>query len=565
MKDSPQNLLIQETQLETPPLTCEKIDALNEMARNLRNSLPEDSLRLSQKAYDFSQSGEFAHQPYREGMATALANIGLIDTHAGRLDQALEKNFHALSLLDGLPLSLTWVSVWYNLCWVYIHIGDFPEAIKYALKMLQLTRDLGAPDREAKALDNLGSIFSSSGDLPQSVAYHEEAQKIFQAIGEQEGEAFNLNNLSWALTEMGEYHKALAASMRSLELAQQLHITFLQFISTIAVCDIFIQLGDYDKAGDYLEQARQISLLNDNQLNRLTILNSMARLAQAQKNFEDQEKYLIEALSIAEQCDYKQDQLNCHHLLSEMYEMKDMPHLALAHFKKFFKVKEILNGTDTVRRVATLRASYQIELHKREAEIYLTKNMELQHEIDERKRAEALLEHLAIYDPLTNLINRRHFTVLALQELERANHHHTPLAVLLLDVDYFKVVNDTYGHLIGDQVLTQLGKILPSILRKADVAARWGGEEFVLLLSDTTCESAITVAERLRRLIQEARINTRSGDLGVTVSIGISLYTGAFSQPPDEELEKLLHEADLALYRAKREGRNRTILFTADR
>lgn len=176
---------------------------------------------------------------------------------------------------------------------------------------------------------------------------------------------------------------------------------------------------------------------------------------------------------------------------------------------------------------------------------------------NERGRSEQLatdLEMLATIDGMTSLINRRHFDVLARAEWARFQRYGRPLSLLILDIDNFKSINDRFGHDAGDLVLKAVAYICKTTKRQTDVAARIGGEEFVLLLPETDEAAAEIAAERLRKAIQ---VHTRAlpgGNLEVTVSIGVVGASLAMSG-----FEVMLKHADEALYEAKHTGRNRVV------
>ncbi|MBS1187000.1 MAG: putative Diguanylate cyclase [Burkholderiaceae bacterium] len=178
--------------------------------------------------------------------------------------------------------------------------------------------------------------------------------------------------------------------------------------------------------------------------------------------------------------------------------------------------------------------------------------MEINNDITERKRLEHELERQAHTDYLTGATNRRHFMEIAELELARAVRYGNLLTILMLDIDYFKQVNDTYGHRMGDAVLVQLTEICRQILRKVDIFARYGGEEFVILLPQTGMAAAMKTAERLRVAVESARIPMERGlPLHFTVSVGV-----ASLERKDDNLDVLLSQADRALYAAKHAGRN---------
>jgi len=173
-------------------------------------------------------------------------------------------------------------------------------------------------------------------------------------------------------------------------------------------------------------------------------------------------------------------------------------------------------------------------------------------DITDRKQLQAELERQARVDTLTGLANRRHFTEQAERELSRALRHGTPLSALILDVDHFKAVNDTYGHKAGDLVLRKLSETCRATLRDVDVIGRLGGEEFGILLPMTGSREALETAQRLREVLAHTAVLLEQGvALNFTVSIGVA-------QINDKEtnLDTLFHQADLALYDAKRRGRN---------
>jgi diguanylate cyclase (GGDEF)-like protein len=163
------------------------------------------------------------------------------------------------------------------------------------------------------------------------------------------------------------------------------------------------------------------------------------------------------------------------------------------------------------------------------------------------------LERQAKTDPLTGISNRRHFFELAEREMSRSRRSDKPLALMMLDIDRFKHINDTYGHDMGDEVLKALCATSLGMIRNIDIFARLGGEEFAIMLPETTKAQAQTVAERLREKLSETYVLLPKGDrMTFTVSIGVSSITAR-----TDNIESLLKLADIALYKAKRTGRNR--------
>ena len=169
----------------------------------------------------------------------------------------------------------------------------------------------------------------------------------------------------------------------------------------------------------------------------------------------------------------------------------------------------------------------------------------------ENARLFAELQHLALTDGLTKLYTRRHFFELAFEEFYRARRYGHSLSVLMLDLDHFKKINDTYGHIAGDTVLEKTADICKTVLRTQDIIGRYGGEEFVVLLVETDLLCAKTVAERLRQTLRELPIQTTKGDIHLTISGGV-----AGDNVEELNLIEMIELADQALYAAKEVGRN---------
>ncbi|TVZ37954.1 diguanylate cyclase (GGDEF)-like protein [Alteromonadaceae bacterium 2753L.S.0a.02] len=169
-------------------------------------------------------------------------------------------------------------------------------------------------------------------------------------------------------------------------------------------------------------------------------------------------------------------------------------------------------------------------------------------------RANEELERLATQDTLTDVYNRRHFFTLAEAEFSKARRHGRELSVLMLDVDLFKAINDTYGHAAGDQALRTLTECCRQVVRDSDVLGRLGGEEFALCCPDADLDGAFALAERIRTKCEEAQIQSEDAIFGITLSIGVTQMND-----DDKHFDTLLQRADTLLYQAKAMGRNRSV------
>lgn len=177
----------------------------------------------------------------------------------------------------------------------------------------------------------------------------------------------------------------------------------------------------------------------------------------------------------------------------------------------------------------------------------------LSQELEHSKVLQKELEAIAVTDQLTNLFNRRYFYEALNRACKRQQRNNSGLFILLLDIDHFKSINDNLGHAAGDAALRELANLLIKTVRETDVVARWGGEEFIILVEDSTLDQAIVFAERVRAGIDSYPFTINHP---VSVSIGIARY-----YPQLSECETTISRADLALYEAKRSGRNQVKVF----
>jgi len=168
------------------------------------------------------------------------------------------------------------------------------------------------------------------------------------------------------------------------------------------------------------------------------------------------------------------------------------------------------------------------------------------------KRMEEELRRLATIDSLTGVNNRRNYLELTQMEIRRAQRYRNQLSLIMLDIDHFKKINDTYGHSAGDLVLTELGSICRQEMRESDIIGRLGGEEFAITLTQSGQEEALALAERLRAVVSQRSVKIEEGEFRFTASFGV-----AWMSPGEEDLKPLLDRADRALYEAKKSGRNR--------
>jgi diguanylate cyclase (GGDEF)-like protein len=215
---------------------------------------------------------------------------------------------------------------------------------------------------------------------------------------------------------------------------------------------------------------------------------------------------------------------------------------------------EVVQLTHALRSL--LRRIGFAEERTKEAELRATENAS-QYKDDLVK-----LRQLADTDFMTGLMNRRAFLAVADDAIAFCRRYQRSMATLMIDIDHFKKINDTYGHAAGDDVIKAVAGIIGKCIRTTDKAARFGGEEFVVLLREIDQETALLLADRIRRTIEQSTISHETASISVTVSIGVAIFADR-----DHDVQDMIERADQGLYVAKKSGRNRTFLMpvNADR
>ncbi len=217
----------------------------------------------------------------------------------------------------------------------------------------------------------------------------------------------------------------------------------------------------------------------------------------------------------------------------------------MAGLRQSGQQEEMIHETQLGEATYELHVSYVRDVNL--IRLYVT-------DITQRKRYEREIHLLATTDSLTGLLNRREFTRILEGEMDRAKRYGTPLSLAMYDLDYFKRVNDTFGHDTGDYVLQTVTDLVRQNIRAVDVAARWGGEEFMVLMPQSDLAAAQSVAEKLRQTIAQYRFDKAGA---ITVSFGVTEFA------PQDDSNSLLKRVDDALYQAKEHGRNRTEILIA--
>ncbi len=533
------------------------IDALNATAWNTRLSQPAQARQLFVEAARRSRSGGFAVHAYAEGLAFSVAGQSLMALVEGRHDESAGLALEALALVADRPHCEAEVCARTVLAWIDIYLGENAKALEAALEVLRVAKELGLAYWEARANILVGTVYRNMGAGAQALEAQTRALQLCRQQPMADNEIMVLHHISDTLLFLGDAQGSLERAFESLASARKLGYGIAEFMASITAVETLVALGEPERAVPFLPHIRRLIPPDDRSVFRVNYHQVAGKVAVVRGDYPQAEREFNQGLDFATQLKATGEMCGCHQLLADMYETMGDLRNALDHFKRFYELQQVVNGEKTRQRAAVLTTLHQVAAAQRDAELYRAHNAALKQEIEERKKLELRLAELAHLDPLTQLLNRSYFLELAQREVARVGRTGSALSILFLDVDFFKQINDRFGHLVGDQVLVSIARVLRGAVREIDVVARFGGEEFAVALPDTALPQARDVAERIRTLLQERPLSTDQGDVPTTISIGVACLTSGASAGSDA-LRGVIQSADEALYRAKRAGRNRT-------
>ncbi len=457
-----------------------------------------------------------------------------------------------------------------NIAALQIELGDCATGLEGLLRCLSLDESQGNTLNVVHDLHNIAEAYLLLGQPDEAVRYARHGFDLCGRVGESfarhELGCLLLSTLATAYQKQGRLDDALCSLEIARTLAGKTGVPWrvAQILGDLG--NLFLLQGRFEEAQEALEQSLSLNRSRSHRFIYARALLSLGML-QANPDFGDRcevsaLRSLTEARTVAEESDSPTLLIPVYQALSDLYERRgDRADLkeAIACLRLLHGAERRLFNEESDRRIKKReleKAQKDAEIARRDAEILHLRNREMEESLRETQRLQLLADARANTDALTGIPNRRAFDDCLNDEWERSAPPRRPFAIALFDIDYFKRINDTYGHGTGDRTLTRVAEILRACCRPGDGIARYGGEEFAVLFPETPLPVAREICERLRESVAAQDWSAVHPDLcRVTISGGIGAFPGnenGVSSPSD-----LLREADQNLYHAKHNGRNR--------
>jgi diguanylate cyclase (GGDEF)-like protein len=511
----------------------EKIRKLNQQAWDLCKKDGPQAFQLAQKAQSLlSKCADAQPRDEFDCLKTQTYCLDMLSQPEEALPIGLKANQLAEQIGDKYLIG----SIQSLLGRIYWHIDDFATSMDYYLNALKLVQTEHHPDLEISLINGLGMVQYGLENYIEALGYFKACLQKASDI-DLTGQADANNNIAYVLHMLGRDREAVEYAAAALTLFNQMGAYVGKLHTLHSLGAIHFALRNYAQALTFLQEGLELSRKNNSQLLELTYVSEISRIHQIEGNLDQAEAELLLALQIAERINSLTNISLIHERLIGIYKEKQDYKSALDHFEAFHAAYKKIFNDKSDRRIKNLEILNQVESTRKQAELY---------------------RELAGTDSLTSLVNRRHFLEIAEVAVQRVNSDKDQLAIIMLDIDYFKNVNDEYGHKAGDEVLSAVAASIKKSLRGGDIAGRYGGEEFVVLVSGASSDQCLKVAERIRRAVAQQTIQIGQALVSVTISLGLVWINSDRVYP----LDVLINYADQALYIAKRQGRNRVVAWT---
>lgn len=535
----------------------QEVDSLLTRAEKIITEDPDQALALIQTARKRSKEPSSSTPQARRVEARAWILEGTTFLEKGAFEQAVLAYLKALEALNSSAETTLTARALVGLGSSYLAMETYPDALQHLLKALTLYRNSDDLDGQATALIQIGKLELALQKPDKSLAYLEKALEIAQKSGALQLQAAALNHLCSAYQLKGKNQQAIQLGLQSAEIYQGLGDRAGEAAAYNALGEVSIAIGDLNQALNFLQLTAEVTLQTGKRDVHAQALCKIGSVHFQSGHTNLAITYLMQAMEIAYQTGALPVVMEVHKNLSAVYKATEDYRSALEHFEQYFALQKKIFDIESDRRLRTIEIVNQVETAKKNSEIYELRNVELQKEIEEHKKAQLELEHLATHDQLTGLVNRRHFINLMTQAIEQAQRYKRPFSAMMVDVDNFKNINDTFGHNAGDLILIETANCMRSVLRKADILGRYGGDEFAIFLPETGPEGARRLSDRLRNAVADRAEMVEGVSVPVTVSIGVTSYLSN----TDTNINIILQKADKALYISKYSGRNRVTMF----
>jgi len=488
----------------------------------------------------------------------ALANrmIGSVYNSMSDYSLALEFFYKSLKYYEKSNYIERYASLLNNMGVLQSDIGNSKKGLELYLKAKEIIKGSGYKSLESLLLNNIGTIYQDMGSLDKSLKYYSEALKIERARDNKLGIAIDLFNIGSIYIEKMQLIEAKKYIVESLKLSSQIEDKTGVVLSYISLAQIKKIQNNFKQALKFLQRAEnEVKTIDSKELVK-NIYEEYSYVFTAKHNYIKSIEYYNKTKKINNELLSKKSSKKLFEMRTR-YETEKKEH-EIKNLKYNHTLKDYeLNKKDLQKNIffiSFIIVLFIIILLFRQYRLKNTSNRLIQSKNTELESAYKSLVLVASTDPLTKLSNRRDVLKKISYELERMKRYKRSFAIIIGDIDDFKLINDTYGHDAGDEILVSLSKILKNSVRKQDTVSRWGGEEFLIFMPETDIIGGKVLAEKIRKIIETETFTYQNKNLNISLTFGV----GEFNEGMD--LNQCIKNADNALYKGKKAGKNCVVI-----
>jgi len=443
----------------------------------------------------------------------------------------------------------------------YWNICDYDGALENLISALDYYERIADETRKSPLESNIGIVFAEIGEDEKAVEYTRKALQTAEITNDNARRAYSLNNLGILLFRQDRRKEALECFLESAAIKEQLGEEAKLVTTYLNIADAYAEFGDREKVVPYIEKALRIAVENDDTRYHARALKALGSYYLGECCYDRAESFLKKALAMSQQISNAKDTVDVLAKLSDLYEKKEDHSSALQYKKEQMELQKKIFSEETARRVAEAHTLYEVKKKELEAELLKERteelarlNRELNSQFRDLQATESALREANMelqvkmeIDPLTGLLNNQRIYEKLQGYIGQSRANDETLSVIMFDLDHFKELNDRFGHPVGNRALEEIGRVIRENVRENDLAFRFGGEEFLVVLPCRGIDVAINVAERIRKAVEKMTFHE---DARITVSGGVE-------ELDQQGAHELIVDVDRLLYEAKNSGRNR--------
>ena len=451
---------------------------------------------------------------------------------------------------------------------VYNSLSDHDKATEQLSVVLKIAREQKDRQREAHCLHNLGIVTMASRSLDEANKYVIESLSVYREIGDHSGEAKAMGTYANLAFEQGDFELSIRLADKAATQAREYDQLLVEALAQSTAGKAHARLAQYDLAESLQQQALNYATTAGYPQTRGWSLYELGQVYHQRGNSQQAKDAYTSALLLAQELNVKDLEMQVHHSLYELSAAVGDTGAALEFYRKHHAVELDIFNQEASLKTRALMVQLEVERAKSDAQIYKLRSIELASANEALERANAeksglvnmledqskLLKRQLSEDGLTGLYNRKHIEGLLQHEFWQKKASDQLLCIAMVDIDHFKLINDRFSHLVGDQVLRVVAQLFTQACRPSDAIGRYGGEEFLFVFPESTLEQGQRVCERVQNAIRAYAWDQVHPGLSVTLSIGVV----ADLNVPNHE--RLISHADTKLYEAKNSGRDRICL-----